>query len=178
MHILLALLGTVVTILVLLYRLADIGVDLGGLNPFSGRRRRAWRQQFDANPIFALEDPREIAAVLVTGVAKIDGDLSAEEKRALLDEFTGTFSLPSAKASELLNSTVFLLGDMQVMSGQLGELLPRFRERLDAAQVESMLEMVERIATVDGGATEQQLHMITAIRRAFVPAEDRDSTWG
>ena len=57
MHILLGLLGTIVTILVLLYRLSDSGIDLGGLNPFSWRRQRAWRQKFAANPIFSLEDP-------------------------------------------------------------------------------------------------------------------------
>ena len=93
MHILLGLLGTIVTLLVILYRLADVGIDLGGLNPFAWRRRRAWRQKFESNPIFALSDAREIAAVLLTGVAKIDGDLSAEEKRELLREFETSFSM-------------------------------------------------------------------------------------
>jgi len=69
MHILLGLLGTIVTILVLLYRLSDSGIDLGGLNPFSWRRQRAWRQKFAANPIFSLEDPRAVAAVLLVGSA-------------------------------------------------------------------------------------------------------------
>jgi hypothetical protein len=71
---LLALLGSVVTILILLYRLAALGISLGGLNPFAWRRRRAWRQRYDAKPVFSLEDPREIAGILATSVAKIDGD--------------------------------------------------------------------------------------------------------
>ena len=70
MHVLLGLLGTIVTILVLLYRLSDIGINLGGLNPFSWRRRRAWQQKLEANPIFSLEDPREVAAVLLVGTAE------------------------------------------------------------------------------------------------------------
>lgn len=40
MHIVLGLLGTLVTILWLLYRLAEMGIDLGGLNPWAWRRRR------------------------------------------------------------------------------------------------------------------------------------------
>jgi len=178
MHIVLALLGSLVTILVLLYRLADIGIDLGGLNPFAWRRRRAWRQKFDANPIFSLSDPREIAAVLLTGLAKIDGDLSAGEKRALLDEFGNRFSLAEKQASELLRSTVFLLGDMQVVNDQLDELLERYRQHLDPAQVDSLLGMLEQIAVVDGGAASgQQQAMLASVRAALAPGGAR-STWG
>jgi len=44
MHFILGLLGTIVTILILLNRLADAGIDLGGLNPFLWHRRRKWRK--------------------------------------------------------------------------------------------------------------------------------------
>ena len=90
---LLGLLGMIVTIVVLLNRLADAGIDLGGLNPFLLRRRRAWRQKFEANPIFSLEEPMEVAAVLAVGVAKADGDMSAEQKQALLMSFERTLGL-------------------------------------------------------------------------------------
>jgi len=43
MHIIIAFLGTIVTILVLLDRLAQAGISLGGLNPFLWRRRRKWK---------------------------------------------------------------------------------------------------------------------------------------
>jgi uncharacterized tellurite resistance protein B-like protein len=178
MHILLALLGTLVTILVLLYRLADIGIGLGGLNPFAWRRRRAWRQKFEANPIFSLDDPREIAAVLLAGLAKIDGDLSAEEKQSLLQEFEGSFSLPPKRASELLSSTVFMLGDLQVVSSQLDELIARYRERLDAAQIESLLSMLERMAQVGGAPSPRQETMLESIRAALATAPPAKGTWG
>ena len=58
---LLGFLGLLVTVLILLSRLADAGIDLGGLNPFLWRRRRAWRQKQGAihrqanrfNPVIA-----------------------------------------------------------------------------------------------------------------------------
>ena len=37
MHIILGVLGAVITILILLNRLAEAGIDLGGLNPFLWR---------------------------------------------------------------------------------------------------------------------------------------------
>lgn len=40
MHIVLAVLGSLVTILILLNRLKGLGIDFGWLNPFTWHRRR------------------------------------------------------------------------------------------------------------------------------------------
>ncbi len=87
MHVVLGALGTLVTILWLLYRLAEMGIDLGGLNPFLWQRRRRWKQQHDANPGYKIDTPLEATALLMTAVAKADGDMSAEEKTELLTVF-------------------------------------------------------------------------------------------
>ena len=177
MHILLGALGAVVTILVLLYRLADIGIDLGGLNPFAWRRRRAWRGRFEANPVFSLSDPREIAALLIVGTAKIDGDLSAGEKQAILRELESTLSLGEKGASELLASTAYLLGDMQVFSAQSRELAERYREHLSAGQIRSLLEICDRIAALDGGTTSRQEALLATLRDVLDPAPGAGGTW-
>ena len=84
MHIVLGLLTTAVTILYLLDRM---GIDLGGLNPFYWRRRRAWAAKYEGDPIYSVEDPMHVAALLIVGTAKLAGDLSAAQKRAALDTF-------------------------------------------------------------------------------------------
>jgi hypothetical protein len=45
----LAILGAVVSILILLNRLANAGINLGGLNPFLWYRRKKWRNQYEGN---------------------------------------------------------------------------------------------------------------------------------
>lgn len=82
MHILLALLSAIVTIL---YVLDRIGIDIGWYNPWSWRRRRAWAMKHDGDPIYSVEDPIHAAAIFVTGAAKLDGDLSQEQKQAILE---------------------------------------------------------------------------------------------
>ena len=67
MHIVLGALTTIVTILWLLHRLAEMGIDLGGLNPWYWRRRRAWRKKYEGDPIYAVEDPIDVAAIFVIG---------------------------------------------------------------------------------------------------------------
>ena len=60
MHIVLGFLTSLITILYLLDRM---GVNLGGLNPFYWRRRRAWAKKYGGDPIYAIEDPMEVAAL-------------------------------------------------------------------------------------------------------------------
>ncbi|MEL7185312.1 MAG: TerB family tellurite resistance protein, partial [Pseudomonadota bacterium] len=84
MHVVIALLGSIVTILYLLDRL---GVDIGWLNPFHWMHRRRWSKKFDGDPIYAVEEPMHVAALLVIGIARLDGDISAEQKQSAKDQF-------------------------------------------------------------------------------------------
>lgn len=178
MHIILSLLGGVATLLFILYRLAEMGVTLGGLNPFWWRRRRAWRRKYEANPVFSLQDPKEIGALLVVGVAKIDGDMSAEEKRALPAEFERTFSVDAREAAELVAASAYMLGDAEVLRTQLDGVLANGRERLNREQAESVLEMMERIAGLGGAPTGEQLRLIDAVRGGLTRPAAPQGTWG
>src|SRR5262245_52691087 len=108
MHIVLGALAILVTLLILLKRLADAGIDLAGLNPFLWRRRKQWLDKMSGNPLFLISDPKEVAAILAVGVAKIDGDMTGDDKRTLLNEFESTFAMKARGASELLGSSVHL----------------------------------------------------------------------
>lgn len=163
---LLGLLGTIVTALVLLKHLADAGIDLGGLNPFLRKRRRSWRQKFEANPIFGLEDPMEVAAVLAVGVAKVDGDMSAEQKQALLASFERTFGLDQQIAMDLLVASAHLVGDGRILRDQVHDVVAPVRQRFSDSQVDSTLSLLEGIAAVEG-ATAPQRELIASARDAF-----------
>ena len=178
MHILLALITAIATILIVLKRLADNGIDLAGLNPFLWRRRRNWRLQLEGNPVFSIDNPRDMAALLVAGVAKIDGEISAEEKHAIRNEFETTFSMSADQATELLASSAYLLRDGEVLRSQLASVLKRANEYLTGEQVDSLFEMMNRVALVDGAPTTQQVEYIAAVKRHVTPPQPADTTWG
>ena len=174
MHIVLGLLTTAVTILYLLDRM---GIDLGGLNPFYWRRRRAWAAKYEGDPIYSVEDPMHVAALLIVGTAKLDGDLSAEQKRAALDTFETTFSLSSRSASELLGSATHLLGAPQVIETQLNGLAEKNKERFSREQAESMIRMMRDVASADGDPSAKQSEYIGKVQSLFVPPVKGDGTW-
>jgi uncharacterized tellurite resistance protein B-like protein len=177
MPIILGMLTSIVTILWILYRLAEMGVTLGGLNPFLWRRRRAWRKQYEANPLFTLTEPLEVTALLAVATAKADGDMSADERRALLAEFERTFALNERRASELLTASVYMLGDGEMLRSNLEELLAKWRERFSTAQRESAVELLERVAGASGRASAQQLELIARVRAVLQPDLARKGTW-
>lgn len=173
MHIILGLLGSIVSILYLLERL---GVDIGWLNPWSWRRRRAWAKKYEGDPIYSIEDPIHVAAILIVGVAKLDGDLSAEQKTAVLRQFEETFSLESRAASELLGSATHLLGAPQVIGPQLEGVANRNRHTFKPDQAESMIEMIQQVATVGGAMSDAQREFVDVLRANLV-APSQGGTW-
>lgn len=172
---LLGLLGAIVTVLILLKRLADAGIDLGGLNPFARRRKRAWQNKFEANPLFGLEDPMDAAAALAVGVAKASGDISSEQKSALLDAFQGTFDLDLAAAEQLLASSAYLVGDGQIFMDQVEGVVAKSMEHFTDNQIATTLALIEEIAAVEG-ATERQRELIGRIRE-ILRQQSESTTW-
>lgn len=150
MHIVLTLLGAIVTILVLLSRLADAGISLGGLNPFLWKRRRKWQNRLEENPIYHVEDPMEAAALLVTAAAHMDGGISREDKVFILSAFEGMFHLDKKEAASLLISSQYLLGKNEVnIDWKLQEILNPSLPNFTQAQADSTIDMLQQLCADD-----------------------------
>ncbi len=154
MHFILGLLGTIVTVLVLLSRLADAGISLGGLNPFLWKRRRNWRNQYSANPIFHVESPMEASALLLTAAAKIDGDIRREQKDFLLDVFKNEFHRSEKEAAGLLTSSTYLLGDGQAIQNSLKKVMEPSSSEFSQSQAESTVSLLQRLCELDPSPSE------------------------
>ena len=177
MHIILGVLGSVVTVLWLLHRLAEMGIDLGGLNPWLWQRRRKWRKQYEGNPIYTIDSPMEATALLVTAVAKADGDMSVEEKKAILAMFESEFHLSKRDAAGLLISSVHLLGNGEALHSNLEGVLKRSQENFTPEQSESALGMVDSIGRIGGGHSEPQADLMQQIRQQFSTSLGTPGKW-
>lgn len=174
MHILIAFLGSLVTLFYLLDRL---GIDIGGFNPFHWRRKRAWLKKYDSDPIYSVEDPLHVAALLILGAAKLDGVISAEQKRVALEQFETTFSLSSQEASELVGSAVHLLGSPQIIDAQIKGLADKNKSCFTKEQADSMLQLMVTVCSADGSATAEQTALVENLRTHFVTPEPSQGTW-
>jgi hypothetical protein len=178
LHIVLGILAAIVTILILLHRLADAGIDLGGLNPFLWNRRRNWRKKYEGNPLYALDSPMEVAALLVVATAKCDGEISAEQKKAILGLFEEEFHLSLRDSAALLASNAHLIASVTDASQEVEKIVARSRDRFTVEQSDSTISLLQRVAEVEeGGPTVLQTELIDAVRSVLSKNARLEGKW-
>lgn len=177
MHIVLAILGAVVTILILLNRLAEAGIDLGGLNPFLWQRRRNWRSNFEGNPIYRIDSPMEATALLMAATAKVDGDMSADQKRKILALFVDEFKLSRRDAAGLLISSTYLLGNGEELKNNLEKVLARSFDKFTEEQARSAVKFLQQVAAADGSVSELQREFIDRASACFSRKFEPKGEW-
>jgi uncharacterized tellurite resistance protein B-like protein len=177
MHIILGLLGSIITILVLLNRLAEIGVDLGGLNPFLWYRRSRWKNRYHGNPIYHIESPLEATALLLVAVAKSDGDMSAEEKRRILDLFQQEFRLSKKDASALMIASVYLLRDGSELRENVKKVLQGSLHNFTREQADSALSLINQIVSMERTDNPIKEELVRNIAECLQPATREKQKW-
>lgn len=161
----------------MLSRLADAGIDLRGLNPFLWARRNKWRKEYTGEPIYNIENPMELAGLLVVAVAKCDGDMSSEEKHYILDEFQKEFELSKGDASGLMSSSVYLLGRGDVLCENLDKVIAPSKDKFTAAQAETTIAMLEKVAAIGSSATDIQNEIVRVVRQALQKKIEPKGKW-
>jgi hypothetical protein len=177
MHIILGLLGTIVTILVLIHRLAQIGIDIRGLNPFLWHRRRKWKDQIQGNPVFRVDSPMDSTAILAVAVAKADGDLTREAKEYILDQFESEFKLSKKDAGGLLVSSGYLLGDGSEVRNNIKKFLAPSKPKFSDAQISSAINLVQNVANSQGSVHPNAVELLSAIRSELCVSSKKSGTW-
>lgn len=177
MHIVLGLLGTIVTILVLLNRLAEAGIDLGGLNPFLWNRRRKWKKKYEGNPAFKLTDPMEVTALLMLAVAKFDGDITKEQKTNLLALFETKFHLSKKDAQGLLIASSHLHGDGQEIRGKIREIIAPCIQQFTEDQAHSAIGLVRAVAEAEMESSTERDSLVSAIENEFRKKFHQEPSW-
>lgn len=166
MHILIGLITAIAT---LLFALEKLGVDIGWLNPWAWQRRRRWVKQLSVNPAFNLESPLEAVALLLLATARIDGDLSSEEKAELRKLFEDELKQSPENASSLLRSSTYLLADGEAVFARPEDVLEKSIAKFSPEQKSSTLEMLRTISVVGSEQSDAQRAFISKIAVLFQP---------
>lgn len=177
MHILLGILGPLVTILILLNRLAQAGIDLRGLNPFLWQRRRKWRKQYEGNPLFQIEAPIDAVGILMVGVAKADGDISAEEKKLIQQLFESELKLGAKDAAGLFISSAHLIGDGIQLRDNVGRFLKTVKNEFSDAQAHSAIRLLHDVASLGGSNHPNVDEFLLAVKQELLPSKDKRLEW-
>lgn len=174
MHVVLGVLTAIISILFILDRL---GIDVGWWNPFHWQRRRAFAKKLGADPIYSVEDPIHLASLFVIGVAKLDGDMTAEQQQVARRQFESSFKMDAREASDLFGSAAHLLAAPQLIESQLDNLAEMNGGRFSAEQADSLLQMMAEVAAVHGGPSPSQQAFLDKAWSLFVTEKAPEGTW-
>jgi uncharacterized tellurite resistance protein B-like protein len=167
MHIVIAVITAIAGLLWALNSLQRSGFHFSSLNPFLAYRRWQWSRSFGLRPIYKLERPMDVAAVLLLGVAKADGAITSDQKRELLALFQSEFAISRDEASDLLLASSHLIRDEIYIVDHLDKILARSAERFEPDAVASLLGMMRKVAALDGSVNGEQQKLIDATERYF-----------
>lgn len=177
MPVILGVLGSIVTILFLLRHLAELGIDLAGLNPFLWHRRRQWMKRSQGNPIYRMDNPMDVTALMMVAAAKSDGDMTSEEKHKILEMFQDEFKLSRRDASDLMVASVYLLHDGSELRANVDKVLTRCIGNFTREQAESAAAMIARVAEIDSRPNEIKQEFVQAVLSGLKPATVEASKW-
>lgn len=169
MHIILGALGAIITILILIKRLSDVGIDIGWLDPFKWQRRKQWKKKYLAKPVYSIEDPMEATAGLMYAMIKTSGDITLEEKQFLLEAFKNEFFLSDTEASSLLNTCSFLIHDSELVRSNIQKFLNSSISSFSSSQKESAINLIEKAANCSASPNQLQSAFLEEIKTYFIP---------
>lgn len=179
MHIVISVLTALAGLIWALTMLHRSGVDLNSFNPFFWLRRRRWQKLHGTNPLYKLSSPIEVATVLVVALVKVEGEITREQKSSVLEIFTHEFHLSASQAGDAFSSSAFLLQNEMHIANSIKKIVDPCKNQFSPDQVSSLLSILNRVARLEGDASENQSELLAAITKAFgQTAETQQSAWG
>lgn len=177
MHIIMGILGSIITILILTNQLSRLGIDVGKLNPFAWHRRNKWQKLYHADPAFSLDRPMEAVAGLLYVMAKCSGEITREQKECIIEIFETEFRLGERQAIELLTSSSFLLKDEDTILENLKSFLKPSLAKFDHEKKASTLELLQRVADCEGKRTSKQEEFMGKVSPFFQQTAEPERKW-
>jgi uncharacterized tellurite resistance protein B-like protein len=178
MHVLIAAITAVAGLLWALNSLQRSGFQPSSLNPFLAYRRWKWSRTHGLKPIYRLERPMDVAAVLLLGIAKADGTITSDQKRVLLEMYQSEFEISRDEASDLLLASSHMIRDEIYLVDHLDKILAPSAARFEGDAVASLLRMMRKVAALDGSVNAEQQKLIDSTEAYFAAKAPRAQKWG
>lgn len=167
MHIIIGFITAIAGLLWALNSLQRSGLDINDFNPFLWARRRKWRETYGQNPLYSLDDARDAAAALIVGIVQLEGEISREQKVAIITMFEHDLKLEPNKAKELFASSAYLCKDEHNIADSVRKILEKSQPNFTDAQKDSLITLLTRAALLEGNLSEQQKQLIKNAKNVF-----------
>lgn len=171
MHIVLAVLGIAAGIGFWLWRAHMAARAAGELMDTAddiraALRRFGYRRKANASPLDGIDDPRLAAAGILAAFANMEGGIGRAEIEAISAECRRAFQTDAAEAAQIGAYGRWLVQQSANMDEAVRRLARNLEGKLDEAEKDQLMEMIERVASIDDGAlTDGQRYTLAQLAR-------------
>lgn len=171
MHIVLAVLGIAAGVGIWLWRahmaaraageLIDTADDIR-----AALRRFGYRRKANAKPLDGIDDPRLAAAGILAAFANMEDGIGRTEIEAISGECRRAFKVDATEAAQIGAYGRWLVQQSANMDEAVRRLARNLEGKLDEAEKDQLLEMIERVASInDGALTDGQRYTLSQLAR-------------
>ncbi|RZJ07999.1 MAG: phenylacetic acid degradation protein [Acidovorax sp.] len=177
MGVVLQILGLVITFTMAMEALRRFGIDVGWLNPLTFFHRRAWRKKVQTPPLYALDHPVDVVAVLALATVQTTGAITVQQKsgvQALLQEH---LKLSESDAGSLWLASAHLLRSRALDVRELPALLERSADKFTDYHVQTLQAVMRGAAMVEPPINAAQQQLIDAVNAYFAKKNASSGPW-
>ena len=119
----------------------------------------------------------ESAAVLVVGMAELDGIVTREHKIEIVELFISEFRVTRTVAAEMYASSSHMLKDIVNIVDEVKNILTPTRTQYENRHVDSLMMMLSRVSHSEGEPTKIQLDFLNAVENELGKAYEQPQKW-
>lgn len=146
MPVLMEILGLLLMILYVYERMNRNGLRIS--NPFSASSRM--RRKMKINPLYKLEDPRDMITAVLISLIKSTGEITNEQKQIVLRSLRKQFMLNEEEAGHYFAQGSFLMRNAVDILVDADKILAPLAGKCTPAQIASVQHMLNDAATEEG----------------------------
>lgn len=177
MGVILQILGLVITFTMAMEALRRFGIDVGWLNPLAFFRRRAWAKKVQTPPLYALDHPVDVVAVMALAMVQATGAVTVEQKegvQALLRQHLG---LSNADANNLWVSSSHMLRNRPLAPSEVPAVLERSLEKFTDYHAQTLCTVMQGAAQIVPPASAAQQQLLEAVDACFAKRQAAARPW-
>jgi hypothetical protein len=177
MGIILEIVGIGITLMFGLAALKRAGIDIGWLNPFTFFHRMAWKKKVSVPPLYNLEHPVDVAAVLGMSIVKSTGEITSDQKQGLINLYRKHLNASLTEANDLWIASSHLMRRSPVDASEISDILSRSAEKFSAFHIQTLFSLMTDAKSLDKSANSNQTALIEATQAFFAKRNPDAKSW-
>lgn len=177
MGVVLQILGLIITFTMAMEALRRFGIDVGWLNPLSFFRRRAWAKKVQTPPLYTLEHPVDVVAVMALAMVQATGAVTVEQKDGVLALLRQHLGVDDAGAGNLWIASSHMLRNRPLAASEVPAVLERSADKFTDYHVQTLRSVMQAAAQIVPPVSAEQQQLLDAVEAYFSQKRAAGRSW-